>query len=74
MNVLLLTNRPRGLADLFEQEWPRLRTQNWYNIPKEGTETFHKSADKNPWMKLLLLGWDIPISDVEAINYKRATQ
>lgn len=53
---------------LFALEWSRFRRQNWFFMPQLGAGSAHRSADKDPWMKLLPLGWESPVLDVERLG------
>ena len=57
----------RTLLVLFKQNWKEL--QNGSIIPRkqEGIGTFHRSADKEPYLHLLTKGWDTPVSVLEGI-------
>lgn len=59
---------------LFGFEWERFRKRAWFYLDSVGVGSYHKSVDKDPWMKMLPLGWDTPVEDVEKLGAKHYEQ
>lgn len=61
----------REAAALFAWKWPDIRAGNVTPVPQPQGGSYHRSADKAPWMKLLGYGLDEPCSKIEALGRQR---
>lgn len=55
---------------MFSWSWPSIKSGRFTAIPQRTGGSYHKSADKNPWMERLKQGWESPVSAVEALGRK----
>jgi methionyl-tRNA formyltransferase len=55
-------------ATHFKDNWPRLRSLDWDPILVPTGGSYHRVADKEPWMNKLPLGWDTPVREVEELG------
>ena len=59
----------RAIEDLFAQNWPAIRRGQIKPIPQSEGGSYHRLADKVPWMDRLTKGWDTPISEVRLLGF-----
>ncbi|QLH41025.1 MAG: formyl transferase [Defluviicoccus sp.] len=57
-----------AIETLFTNAWPRLRTGALAGGPQHGTGSTHRACDKEVFMAELPLGWETPVSVVEAMG------
>ncbi len=57
-----------AIETLFANAWPRLRTGALAGGPQQGTGSTHRACDKEVFMAELPLGWETPVSVVEAMG------
>lgn len=48
--------------------WPSIKHGRYTAIKQGIGGSYHKRADKNPWVGKLRLGWDTPVAAVEALG------
>ena len=59
---------------LFADKWPAIREHKLKPIPQPKQGTYHRQADKTPWMKNLP-GWDATCAEIEKLGERhRAKQ
>lgn len=61
--------------ELFAREWPRIRAGNYSLITPTEKGSYHKLADKDPWMLLLPKKWNTPVSEIRTLGqqHRQAT-
>ena len=52
----------------FASIWPDIRDGKRTPVPQPQGGSYHRSADKTPWMERLPLGWDTPVEAVEELG------
>jgi methionyl-tRNA formyltransferase len=57
-----------SISSLFVEIWPDIRLCRNAGTPQTGRGSFHRGADKMPYMAQFPLGWDTPVADVEALG------
>ena len=59
-----------GLVELFKENWGNIKYKKAISVKQKITGSYHKSSDKNSYLKLLTNGWDTKIKNLEgkAIN------
>ena len=59
-----------GLVELFKENWKNIKYRKVISVKQEITGSYHKSSDKNSYLKLLTDGWDTRIKNLKgkAIN------
>jgi len=59
-----------GLVELFKVNWENIKCNKVTPKKQKGTGSYHKSSDKNSYLKFITNGWDTKIKDLmgKAIN------
>ena len=57
-------------SKLFEMEWARFRNNDWFVLRPTVAGSYHRSEEKDEWMKQLPLGWDSSVDDVKRLADK----
>lgn len=57
-----------AIEALFASAWPRLRVGTVAGVPQHGAGSSHRARDKLPFMAELPLGWETPVSVVQAMG------
>ena len=59
-----------GMEDLFISQWEHIRKAEVSPRKQTVAGSYHRSADKNPFLPLLTEGWNTPIRKVMGIALK----